>query len=173
MTDTNNKLLEQIREISLIIDRVEKSRFDYLELQIGDLRVCIGHPPARQAAPQERSFAMTAQAGLLAPPVATSTPNPAQPAPAAQDRGADPGGEGVPVRSPMIGRFYARPEPGADPFVEVGALVTADTTVGLIEVMKVFNAVAAGVAGTVTGVAVADGEFVEFDQPLLYVKPPA
>ena len=63
------------------------------------------------------------------------------------------------------------PEPGAPPFVTVGQQVTEDTTCGLIEVMKVFNSVRAGVKGTIVEVVAANGGFVEFGQTLFIVKP--
>jgi biotin carboxyl carrier protein len=63
------------------------------------------------------------------------------------------------------------PEPGAPPFVMVGQQVTEDTTCGLIEVMKVFNSVRAGVKGTIVEVVAANGGFVEFGQTLIIVKP--
>lgn len=75
------------------------------------------------------------------------------------------------VTAPMLGVLYTAPEPGAEPFVQLGAHVEATDTVGLIEAMKVFTAVSAGVAGTVTSILVANGEYVEFEQPLLEILP--
>ncbi len=71
----------------------------------------------------------------------------------------------------MMGRFYAKPEPGAAPFVSVGAKVSADSTVGLIEVMKVFTAVRAGVHGVVTEICVQDEQLVEYGQVLFRIRP--
>ncbi|MCZ2156638.1 MAG: acetyl-CoA carboxylase, biotin carboxyl carrier protein, partial [Bryobacterales bacterium] len=67
--------------------------------------------------------------------------------------------------------YYASPEPGAPPFVKVGDVVDLETTVGLIEIMKVFTAVAAGVCGVVTEMCVQDTEFVEYAQILYRVRP--
>lgn len=75
------------------------------------------------------------------------------------------------VTAPLLGTFYVAPEPGAPPFVSVGQQINEDTTCGLIEVMKVFNSVRAGVKGTVVEVVAANGGFVEFGQPLIIVKP--
>jgi acetyl-CoA carboxylase biotin carboxyl carrier protein len=71
----------------------------------------------------------------------------------------------------LLGTFYVAPEPGAPPFVKVGATVTEDTTVGLIEVMKVFSSVRAAVNGVVTEVVAQNGQFVEYGQALFLVKP--
>jgi acetyl-CoA carboxylase biotin carboxyl carrier protein len=77
----------------------------------------------------------------------------------------------VPITAPLLGTFYVAPEPGAPPFVQVGAAITEDTTVGLIEVMKVFNSVRASVKGTIAQVVAQNGQFVEYGQTLFLVKP--
>lgn len=76
----------------------------------------------------------------------------------------------VPVVAPNLGTFYRSPKPGAAPFVEIGQKVAVDTEVCLIEVMKLFTSVKAGVAGTVRHAAAADAELVEGGQVLLYIE---
>jgi acetyl-CoA carboxylase biotin carboxyl carrier protein len=71
----------------------------------------------------------------------------------------------------MVGTFYTTPAPGAPPFVQLGDAVNEEATVGLIEVMKVFNAVTAGVKGVIAEICVQNGQFVEYGQPLFFVKP--
>jgi acetyl-CoA carboxylase biotin carboxyl carrier protein len=75
------------------------------------------------------------------------------------------------VKSPMVGIFYCAPEPGATPFVKVGQRAAADTTVCIIEVMKLMNSIQAGSSGIVTHVLVRDGVAVEFGQPLVVIDP--
>ena len=75
------------------------------------------------------------------------------------------------ITAPLLGTFYIAPEPGAPPFVKVGQQITEDTTVGLIEVMKVFNSVRSTVKGTIVDLVVQNGQFVEFGQTLFVVKP--
>jgi acetyl-CoA carboxylase biotin carboxyl carrier protein len=77
----------------------------------------------------------------------------------------------VAVEAPMLGTFYRAPGPGEDPFVEVGSAVDPDSTVCIIEVMKMMNSVTAGVAGTVVEVAAENGKLVEYGEPLFYVRP--
>jgi acetyl-CoA carboxylase biotin carboxyl carrier protein len=77
----------------------------------------------------------------------------------------------VAIEAPMLGTFYRAPGPGEDPFVEVGSAVEPDSTVCIIEVMKMMNSVSAGVAGTVVEVAAENGQLVEYGQPLFYVRP--
>ena len=74
------------------------------------------------------------------------------------------------VRAPLIGTFYRAPKPGAPAFVEVGAKVSADTMVGIVETMKLMNSVYAGAAGTVVAIDAADGEFVEQHHVLMRVR---
>jgi acetyl-CoA carboxylase biotin carboxyl carrier protein len=75
------------------------------------------------------------------------------------------------IRAPNLGTFYRSPKPGAAPFVEPGQKVDVNTEVCIIEVMKLFTAVRAGVRGTVRKVLVDDAEMVEFNQPLILIEP--
>src|SRR5213080_4291378 len=73
------------------------------------------------------------------------------------------------IKSPMVGTFYARPNPKAEPYVKVGDRVDTTTTVCIIEAMKVFNEIPAEVRGKIVAVLCEDGEAVEFDKPLFKV----
>ena len=75
------------------------------------------------------------------------------------------------IDAPMLGTFYRAEAPGAEPFVDVGAKVSADTTVCLIEVMKMMNSIPAGVEGTIVEVCAENAQLVEFGQPLFRVEP--
>ncbi len=94
--------------------------------------------------------------------VAQAAPQAPAPAPAA--------GSGVHIESPMVGTFYAMPNPDAGPFVKVGQSVEADTVVCIIEAMKVFNEIKAEKAGIVESVLVKNGQSVEFGQKLFALK---
>jgi acetyl-CoA carboxylase biotin carboxyl carrier protein len=157
-----------------ILKLIDESKFDYFQLEVGELKITVskGDPiPLTGAAPQP--VAVTAVPNSA--PAATARPAAAPAAvPAAQQTGkaapAIPEGM-VPITAPLLGTFYVAPEPGAPPFVKVGQQITEDTTVGLIEVMKVFNSVRAAVKGTIVEVVAQNGQFVEFGQPLFLVKP--
>lgn len=161
-------------EVLQILDLVEKSNFDYLDLEIGDLKLTVsksGVPVAAAAAPATVSVTQAAPAAPAAAPAAAA-PAPAaavESAPASQPVTVKEGT--VPINAPMVGTFYATPEPGAPPFVTLGGHVDAETTVGLVEVMKVFNAVSSGAAGTIDEVCVESGQFVEHGQILFLVRP--
>ena len=74
------------------------------------------------------------------------------------------------LKSPMVGVVYLAPEPGAKPFVKVGATVHAGDTVALVEAMKTFNPIKADTDGVVKKILVSDGGAVEFDQPLIVIE---
>ena len=159
-------------EVLQILDLVEKSNFDYLDLEVGDLKLTVsksGVPLAAAAAPATVSVTRAEPAAPAAPAPAPPVPAAAPPAPASRPVTVKEGA--VPITAPMVGTFYATPEPGAPPFVKLGDHVDAEATVGLVEVMKVFNAVSSGVAGTIDEVCVESGQFVEHGQTLFLVRP--
>jgi acetyl-CoA carboxylase biotin carboxyl carrier protein len=169
---------DEIRQVIALVETLEKSSFDLLQVEVGDLKITLGTghvPPTAGAAPN----ITTASPVAVAPPpaavpaapaavISTPTGTPSAPQRAA-DEDAEPGT--VAIAAPLLGRFYAQPEPGAPPFVVAGYEVTESTTVGLIEVMKTFNAVSAGVSGVVTEICVRDAQLVEYGQVLLRIRP--
>lgn len=82
-----------------------------------------------------------------------------------------PEADGHYIKAPMLGTFYRALEPGAPPCVEVGDVVGPEDTVGLIEVMKLFSTVTAGVRGCVVEILAENAALVEFDQPLIRIEP--
>lgn len=80
------------------------------------------------------------------------------------------GRELVAVRAPLPGTFYRAPRPGAEPFVQVGSRVGADTVVGIVETMKLMNSVTAGVAGVVAEICVGNGEFAAHGATLVLIE---
>ncbi|OLC04188.1 MAG: acetyl-CoA carboxylase, biotin carboxyl carrier protein [Gemmatimonadetes bacterium 13_1_40CM_69_22] len=108
--------------------------------------------------------------------VAQAPPAVAPPAPGAQAAappGALPKAQLVEIKSPMVGTFYAAPEPGAEPYIKAGSRVAAGQVVCIIEAMKIMNEIEAEVAGLVREVCVENAQPVEFGQPLFRVDPHA
>lgn len=138
------------------------SEFSELHLKYGDVEVDLRKHGAAPNSTHEQAFA----ANVPVPAVAAA-PMPVS-APASAD--AFPSGACI-VKSPMVGIFYCAPEPGATPFVKVGQRTSADTTVCIIEVMKLMNSIQAGSSGVVTHILVKDGEAVEFGQALVVIDP--
>ncbi len=112
------------------------------------------------------------QVAQTAAPMANAAPAASTPALAAQAPAAveDPAQHPGAVTSPMVGTVYLSAEPGAAPFVAVGATVTEGQTVLIIEAMKTMNHIPAPRAGVVRRVLVADGNPVEYGAPLMIIE---
>jgi acetyl-CoA carboxylase biotin carboxyl carrier protein len=93
----------------------------------------------------------------------------AKPEPAPSEGPAAP--KTIVIESPMVGTYYASTAPDAAPFVSVGSVVQPDSTLCIIEAMKVFTDIPAGVSGTIAEILVKNGQPVEFGQPLFRVIP--
>ena len=111
------------------------------------------------------------------PEMITVASTPAMPAAAgstAERKGAEAAAEEsntVVVRSPMVGTFYAAPNPESPPFVKIGDRVGPETTVCIVEAMKVFNEIPAECSGRIVAILAQSGDPVEFNQPLFRVEP--
>ncbi|HEX7230830.1 MAG TPA: acetyl-CoA carboxylase biotin carboxyl carrier protein [Candidatus Binatia bacterium] len=154
-----------------ILKLIDESKFDYFQLEVGELKITVskGDPIPIGSPASQPASASVAPAAAAAPKPQTAS-SASAPAPAATKPATIPEGM-LAITAPLLGTFYVAPEPGAPPFVKVGQQITEDTTVGLIEVMKVFNSVRAAVSGTIVEVVAQNGQFVEFGQPLFIVKP--
>ncbi|MCC6669819.1 MAG: acetyl-CoA carboxylase biotin carboxyl carrier protein [Planctomycetes bacterium] len=122
---------------------------------------------------EDRAVALAAPAPFLAAPVPASAGH--APAPAARpESGPAPAApaprEGKVFESPMVGTFYVASSPDAEPFVKVGDRVKPETTLCIIEAMKVMNEIKAECDGTVLEVLAQNGESVEYGQPLFRIK---
>ncbi|MCZ6812445.1 MAG: acetyl-CoA carboxylase biotin carboxyl carrier protein subunit [Alphaproteobacteria bacterium] len=147
-----------------ILNLIERSHFDYFRLQSAELNLTVSKggyiPPNSRGAPAPPPPVPAEE--VSSPAALEPTPRPEEP----------PVPDGLQaIAAPMVGTFYRSPEPGADPFVELGARVEADTTVGLVEVMKVFTSVPAGTKGTISEIKVANAQFVEKGTVLFLVTP--
>lgn len=104
------------------------------------------------------------------PPMPAPTHAPAAAATGAGGPAAASDGPGiVTIKSPMVGTYYSRANPKSNAFVKVGDRVDTNTTICIVEAMKVFNEIPAEVRGTIVAVLCEDGEAVEFDKPLFKV----
>lgn len=152
-------------DLAKILELVEKSDFDTIELSIGDFHFTASRNGAKAPAPEAAKPAPAAQHPSPPQPVAPKAPVAAPVIVPVADPGL------IPVKAPIVGIFYTSPEPGAAPFVREGDRLEAGSTVGLIEVMKVFNAVTANISGTIVRCLVEDSDLVEHGQPLFLVRP--
>ena len=144
-----------IRELALLLDETSLTE---IEIERAGLRV-------RVARNVSIATAMPASLPMSAPlPAALATGTSAASA-AVTDFSNHPGV----VPSPMVGTAYWAPEPGAKPFIEVGAKVTAGQTLLIIEAMKTMNQIPSPRAGTVSAILVEDGQPVEYGEPLVVI----
>jgi acetyl-CoA carboxylase biotin carboxyl carrier protein len=144
-----------IRELAKILRETDLTEIELVEK---DSRIRV----ARQ---------VTVQAVATVPAAAPAMAAPAAPvaaAPAA-DSAAEASHPGT-ITSPMVGVAYLAPEPGAAPFIAVGARVTQGQTLLLIEAMKTFNQIRAPKSGTVTRILIESGSPVEYGEPLLVLE---
>lgn len=158
-------------EVLQILNLMEKSSFDFLELEVGDLKLTVSKSGYRPGASGKNPMPQTAAPAPGESAAASKATAEKREQPQA-DEGDIADTEGlVPITASMVGTFYRAPEPGAPHFVEEGGRVDEDTTVGLIEVMKVFTSVSAGVRGVISKVLVSNAQFVEYGQRLFLVRP--
>lgn len=149
-----------------LVTQLEQGSYETASIDFGDVSVRLSKNGALPAEQPVTAPSVAPPAAEPAPPAAAAAPVTAPaPAPAAAPVAAI----GEPITAPMIGVFYRCPSPGAPPFVQEGEEVQADTTIGIIEVMKLMSPVTAGVAGRVVSFSVTDGEQVEFGQELAVV----
>ncbi|MFI4881319.1 MAG: acetyl-CoA carboxylase biotin carboxyl carrier protein [Phycisphaerales bacterium JB064] len=117
------------------------------------------------------AFSVSPQPMAYAPAPQAQAPQAAAPAQGGAPA-ANPKDDGlVAIESPMVGTFYSAPDPDSAPFTAVGASISPDSVVCLVEAMKVFNEIKAETTGTIERVCVKSGDAVEFGQPLFMVRP--
>jgi len=156
------------------------SQFSEIHLKLGDIEIDLS-----RGSPEQRSNTLTATPASdkvsVPPPVPTAAAHQARPAASAtpaeseqreltaprQDWPAN----SILVRSPMVGTFYRAPAPGAPPFVEVGQAVEPNSTICIIEVMKLMSSIFAGARGTITHILVSNAEMVEHGQIIMVIAP--
>lgn len=153
-----------LTKIKQVVDLMKKSDLSEFEIQDQEFKLRIKRDVGGRSAPVASAPAAPA-AYAPAPAVAAPAPAPAAaPAPVVADPSIKT------INSPMVGTYYATPSPENPPFVAVGSSVKADTTVCIIEAMKVMNEIPSEIAGTIVECLVANGTSVEFGQPLFRVK---
>lgn len=147
-----------VRKVRRLVELMREYDLAEMDLKQGETRIQLRRGGAIAAA-------------TVAPAAVSAV---AAPAPAAdrEPPKAAPSGEPANIKlitSPMVGTFYISPDPQSPPYVKVGDHVGPDTTVCIVEAMKVFNQIPAEVSGRITAVLAENGQTVEFGQPLFKV----
>ncbi len=153
-----------IRKVKKLIELLEESNIDEIEIQEGEESVRISR---NSAAALQGLLAPAAMAPVMAVPAAA----PVAPAPAAEPAAepAAPPTSGHVVTSPMVGTFYRSPSPSSPSFVELGQHVKVGDVICIVEAMKMMNQIETDKAGVVEAILVENGQPVEFDQPLVTI----
>jgi len=143
-----------VRELAILLDETHLTE---IEVEDNGRKIRVARQSMTVAS---APMATGAAPAAVAPPAPVAVPAPAAPA------GPHPGT----VKSPMVGTVYLASSPDAAPFISEGATVKAGDTLVIIEAMKVMNPITAPRAGRVTQINVANGQPVEFDQPLVVIE---
>jgi acetyl-CoA carboxylase biotin carboxyl carrier protein len=146
------------KDVAEIMRLLEESSFNSLSLEINGVKLNLQRGSAARTPPASVSVS---SAAADAPPSRPSAPKARPP--------SEPGLLDVP--SPLLGVFYRAPKPGEPPFVQIGTQVSADTVIGIVEVMKLMNSVRAGVIGEVVEILAENGALVEYGETLLRLRP--
>ncbi|MCH5324067.1 MAG: acetyl-CoA carboxylase biotin carboxyl carrier protein [Eubacterium sp.] len=158
---------ELIGAVKELIDLMKESGLDYLKVKNDSFEAELGSkpknpPPAPAVAPMPLPIPVPQAQNVTVNAAANTADAPAQ--------AAAPAVDGKAITSPIVGTFYSAPAPGKPPFVKIGDAVNEGDVVCIIESMKVMNEIQAEFSGIVEKIEVADGEAVEFGQPLIILK---
>jgi acetyl-CoA carboxylase biotin carboxyl carrier protein len=149
------------RLVRKLADILTDTGLSEIEVEHGGLKIRVA-----------KTLTMAAPVQVAAPAAPTAVPvaAPAALAPAAEAAPVEIRARGDVVNSPMVGTVYMQPQPGADSFVKVGDTVQAGQTMMIIEAMKTMNPIPAPKGGRVVDILVADGQPVEFGEPLAVIE---
>lgn len=161
---SNNEVFD-VERIRQLVEMMKEHDLNEVSLKHGDRRIRLRRKdepaPVVVSAPAAAPGVIPAVAGSPVPAAAPATPTP--PAEAVD-------GDNISVvTSPMVGTFYSKPNPNAETYVKVGDHVEADTIVCVVEAMKMFNEIPAGISGKVVAVLVKNEEAVDVNKPLFKV----
>ena len=154
-----------LRYLKKVLDMLDESTVDSLEITSDKgMKLRVSKSPAQRGGTALGTQMMAAQAAVVAPVAAAAVSAPVVESP-------KPASTLLEVKSPMVGTFYAKPEPGANPYASVGTRVSKGQILCIIEAMKIMNEIECDVAGIVVEVGVQDSSAVEYGQVLFRVDP--
>ena len=160
-SSSSNQDIFDVRKIRRLVELMKEHDLNEIDLSQEDMRIQL-----RRGISGEGGGPMAAY-----PQVAMQMPQMAAPAAAPQPAAAPAADEYSIIKSPMVGTFYSASDPDTAPFVKVGDHVGPETTVCIVEAMKVFNEIPAEMSGKIVAVLGKNGEPIEFGQPLFKVDP--
>jgi acetyl-CoA carboxylase biotin carboxyl carrier protein len=165
-----------LRYVKKLIEMMDGSSVDSVEITSDKgMKIRISKTPQQRGAVQiPTPVPMPALMPAVVPTPSRMTPNEGMVAvlePEASQKVEAPKPKLLEVKSPMVGTYYAAPEPGAKPYVAVGSRIAKGQILCIIEAMKIMNEIESEFAGVVTEVAVQDAHPVEYGQVLFRIDP--
>lgn len=155
-------------DIEALVELFAQSDWDEVHIEIDGEEILLSSDSRRGNV----ASAAPAPAGAAAAPAHVATPVAAANAAAVAETSASArGANWVAIKAANLGTFYRAPNPEAAPYVTVGANVTDETEICMIEVMKLFTTIRAGLGGIVREICVKDGQMVEYGQDLMWIEP--
>lgn len=151
-----------IRKIKKLIELLDETGISEIEIKEGEESLRLSR--------HSHTMEISSPARYVNAPLQSPPPAAAAVAHTPDHKPAESASSGHKVRSPMVGTMYTSPSPDASPFVTVGQSVNVGDTLCIIEAMKMFNEIEADRAGTITAILVANGDPVEYDQPLFTIE---
>jgi acetyl-CoA carboxylase biotin carboxyl carrier protein len=160
----SNQDIFDVRKIRRLVELMKEHDLCEIDLQQGEVKIQLRRSETTVVgSPVGAAPVVYAAPAAAAIPVAPQASQPA--APAADTASA----HTALIKSPMVGTFYSASDPESPPFVKAGDHVGTDTTVCIVEAMKVFNQIPAEMSGRIVATLVENGESVEFGQPLFKI----
>lgn len=155
-----------IRKVKKLIELLEESNIDEIEIKEGEESVRISRNGAAAAQFAQPGYYMPPPAPQPAPSTPTGPGTAAGVTPESPEAAEDKGHQ---VVSPMVGTFYRSPSPSSPSFIEVGKTVKEGDVLCIVEAMKMMNQIESDKSGTIAAILVENGEPVEYDQPLITI----
>ncbi len=155
-----------IRKIKKLIEMLEESQLSEIEITEGEESIRLSRGSVASNAP----VLAAAVAPSSAPADVAPTYIPQPTIPAAESEIPEPDDTSGALCSPMVGTFYASPNPDSKPYVEIGSRVSVGDTLCMIEAMKIFNQVDAEVSGVVKKILKSSGDPVEYGETLFVIE---
>jgi len=159
---SNNQDIFDVLKVRRLVELMKEHELSEIDLRQGDQRIQLRRGAQIDAEVVQPQVVNAGQAIPVAPAPA--------PAAAAETPKAEPESDTTKmINSPMVGTFYSSPDPDSPAYVKVGDHVGPETTVCIVEAMKVFNQIPAEISGKIVSVLLESGESVEYGQPMFKV----
>jgi acetyl-CoA carboxylase biotin carboxyl carrier protein len=158
-------------QLERLLSFMSEHGLEEFEYAHGDLRIHLKKAVASASSAPSRALSAASQSSVATTPARAETTRAESEPVAAPAPAAVPADDLHVIKSPIVGTFYAAPNPESGPFVKVGDTVQAGQTVCIIEAMKLMNEIEADISGEVARIMVENGQPVEYGEPLFALRP--